>query len=342
MKNGQKSKNGHLTLGFMTSRIFHRVGEEVLDGIAILSSFLKTAYRLEQTAIDSILKYGKIAKDGETLTDAATPETILATLTDLDKTRIVKLKTDTEKDSYQKGYTKAKGEVLTEHEKEIKEKYGVESNLKGQELYDFILAEKLKASGANEDDIKKSATYQQREAQWKKELADAKKAGEDKVRELETTYKREGTFVKVSETGLSLLDALNPIKATSATVESQRRKDFVKELKEYEYEVHEDGSTVVMQNGKVLEDGHGNTLSYEDHVKRIAGNRFEFAANNGGDNAGDKNDPKNKGKEKPYPVGINKPKNLDELTALTSSESKLSIEDRRIVMNEYRERTAAK
>lgn len=343
MKNGLLFKNGKFTT--LTSRLFHRVGEGELDGVAILTGFLKTAYKLDQTAIDSILKHGKIAKDGETLTDAATPETILATLTELDKARIVKLKTDTEKDSYQKGYTKAKGEVLTEHEREIKEKYGVESNLKGQELYDFILAEKLKGSGGNEDDIKKSVTYQQMEARMKKELKEAKEAGDNKVKEMETTYKKEGTFSVIGEYSLSVLDTLNPIKATNPTVEAQRRKDFLNELKNgYSFEVHEDGTKVPMRDGKVMTDEHGNTLSMDDLVKTIAGNRFEFPANNGGENGGAKNDPKGKGGAagKTYPAGVTKPKNIEELTALTASTSKLNVEDRRIVLNEYRERTAAK
>lgn len=341
MKNGLILKNGKFTT--FTSRIFHRAGEDTLDGVAILTSYLKTVHKLDQVSIDSILKHGKIVKDGETSTDTATPENILATLTELDKTRIVKLKTDTEKESYQKGYSKAQGEVLTAHEKEIKEKYGVDSNLKGQELYDFILTEKLKGSGANEEDIKKSVPYQQMESRLKKELDQAKKDGETKVKELETTYKKEGTFAIIGEYSLSVLDGMGPVKATNATVEAQRRKDFLNELKTgYTYEVHEDGTKVPMKDGKVMTDAHGNTLSMDDLVKTVAGNRFEFAANNGGENAGEKNDPKNQGKTKPYPSGVNKPKNLDELTALTGSDSKLSIEDRRVVMNEYRERTAAK
>lgn len=335
-------KKRTIQLQTLTSRIFHRVGEGELDGVAILTSYLQNVHKMEQAAIDSILKHGKIVKDGEASTDTATAASILATLTELDKARIVKVKTDTEKESYQKGYTKAKGEVLTDHEKEIKEKYGVESSLKGQELYDFILAEKLKSGGIDEEGIKKSATYQQAEARWKKELETAKKAGDDKVKELETTYKKEGTFTKVGNSAIDILTALNPVLPKNAVVAETYKRDFLNELKGFDYEVHDDGSIVVMsKEGKVLEDGHGNTLSYEDHVKKIAGGRFEFAVNNEGENAGDKNDPKGKA-AKAYPAGINKPKNMDELALLTSADSKLSIEDRRVVMDEYRARTAAK
>jgi hypothetical protein len=332
-------KKTEIRLLALKSNRVHLFGESELDGAAILTSLLKTVYRLEDKAIESVLKHGKIAKDGETFTEAATPEAIIATLTTLDKSRIVKLKEDTEKESYQKGYKKAQGEVLTERERKAKEKYGITSDLTGEELDDFIIAEKAKGTGTTEEDIKKSVVYQQMESRLKKLAEDNKKAGEDKVKELETTYKKEGTFSKVGQNALDILNGLNPVLPKSATVAETYKRDFLNELKGYEYE-EKDGKILVSKDGKLLEDGHGNTLAYEDHVKAIAGNRFEFAVNNDGANAGDKNDPNKKGTPPAYPAGVNKPKNENELATIMAN-SKLKREERRVVLTEYQNRTSA-
>lgn len=336
-------KKRNITLLALTSKRVHIFGEDI-DGAAILTSYLKTVHKLDDKAVESILKHGKIAKDGETLTDVATPDSILATLISLDKARIVKLKEDTEKDSYQKGYKKAQGESLTAAENEFKEKYGVETNLKGAELIDHIIKEQLTKAGkvdvSNDEEVKKSSVYQAMEKKLLKEMKDLKEAGEAKVKELETTYKKEGTFNKVGQSAIEILTGLQPILPKNATVAETYKRDFLNELKGYEYE-EKDGKILVSKDGKLLEDGHGNTLSWEDHVKKIAGNRFEFAVNNNGENSGDKNDPKKKDQPVAYPAGINKPKNEDELSAIMNND-KLKAAEKRVVLNEYESRTMAK
>ena len=335
-------KNGKINLIALTSKHFHIFGEE-LNGAAIITGLLSTVYKLDAKQIESILKHGKLVKDGEASTDVATPENILAFMTSLDTTRVSKLKTDAQDGKYQEGYAKAKGEVLHEAEKTMKEKYGVESNLKGAELLDFVVTEQLKKSGkvdpANEEEVKKSSAYQQMEARLKKELKEAKDAGEAKVKELETTYKKEGTFTKVGQSAIEILNGLNPIMPKNAAVAETYKKDFLNELKGFQYE-EKDGKILVSDStGKLLEDAHGNTLSWEDHVKKIAGGRFEFAANNGGENGGGKNDP-SKGTPVAYPAGINKPKNAEELSKIMASDLKPA--EKRIVLTEYDTRTAAK
>ena len=336
-------KIGKINLLALTSKRGHIFGEEPLDGAAILTKLLKTVYKLDDTAVTSILKHGKIAKDGETLTDTATPENVLATITALDKTLIVTVKDTAEQEFYKKGYSKAKGEVLSDSEKTFKEKYNVTSDLTGAELVEFIVTEQLKKSGkvdtANEEEVKKSSAYQQMEARLKKELKEAKEAGENKVKELETTYKKEGTFNKVGQSAIDILTGLQPILPKNATVAETYKRDFLNELKGYEYEENADGKILVSKGGKLLEDGHGNTLSWEDHVKAIAGNRFEFATNNGGENTGDR--PTGKDKPATYPAGINKPKNETELAAVMANE-KLKPAEKRVVLTEFQNRTVAK
>jgi hypothetical protein len=337
-------KTGKIVLRTLTNnRLIHLVGDGELDGAAILTGLLKTVYKLDQKAIDSILQYGKIVKDGETSTDVATADSVLATITGLDTARVKTLNDKIEKDKFQEGYKKAKSEVLTTAEKEKKERYGITSDLTGQELDDFIISEKLKEAGATgEDAIKKSPTYIQLETKMKKELQDLKTASDKKLQEVEASYKKEGIFTKVGANAIDILTGLNPVLPKNATVAETYKKDFLNELKGYEYEMQDDGTIIVSKEGKRLEDAHGNALSYEEHVKKIAGNRFEFAANNGGENGGGKNDPNGgeKGKPATYPPGINKPKTDEELAKIMSSDIK--PEEKRVVLTEYQGRTAAK
>lgn len=338
-------KTGKITLRTLTnSRILHLVGEEVLDAAAILTGLLKTVYKLDQKQIDSILKHGKIVKDGETSTDVATPDSILATITGLDTTRVKALNDKIEKDKFQEGYKKAKSEVLTASETEKKTRYGVESDLTGAELDDFILQTKLKEAGATgEDAIKKSPTYLALESKMKTELKRITDAGEAKLKELETSYKKEGTFAKVGASAIDILTGLNPIYPKNATVAETYKKDFLNELKGFEYEMQDDGKILVTKDGKRLEDAHGNALEWEEHVKKIAGGRFEFAVNNDGENGGNKNNPNGDDKSKPptYPAGVNKPKDDAELAKIMADD-KLKPEDKRVVLTEFQSRNAAK
>lgn len=338
-------KNGKIKMIALKSRHILHFGEAALDGAAIITGLLKTVYKLDDKQIANVLAHGKIVKDGESSTDVATPDSILAFITGLDTARVTKLKTDAQDGKYQEGYAKAKGEALHEAEKSFKEKYGVDSNLKGAELIDFIVKDQLTKAGkvdvSNEEEVKKSSAYQAMETKLKKELKEAKEAGEAKVKELETTYKKEGTFTKVGQNALDLLNGLNPILPKNATVAETYKRDFLNELKGFEYE-EKDGKILVSKDGKLLEDAHGNTLTWEDHVKKIAGNRFEFAANSGGENAGDSNDPKKKNQPPAaYPAGIKKPTNEDELSAIMTSD-KLKPAEKRVVLTEYESRAVAK
>lgn len=317
----------------MPSRFLHSFGEGV-DFSAILRDVLSTHYKLGKEQIDSILAHGRILKDGETTDDVATPDSILKTMNELDKTRVKTLKEAGEKEKFQEGYKKAKGEVLTETETAIKAKYGITSDLKGEDLYEHIISTKLKEAGAtSEDEIKKSSTYQALEQRLKKEVKEAVEAGERKYQEFEASVKKEGTFSKVGSSAIEILTGLNPILPTNATVAETYKKDFLNELKGFDYE-EKDGKIFVSKDGKLLTDEHGHTLEWETHVKNIAAHRFEFKQNNEGENAGNENDPKKKNAPVKYPKDVKRPTNESELSDVLAKIT--DTEDKRTVIEEYR------
>ena len=58
------------------------------------------------------------------------------------------------------------------------------------------------------------------------------------------------------------------------------------ELDKYQYESNGDSFTVKTEDGELLTDAHKNAVSFEDLVKRVTSDYFEFAEKEDGDNGG--------------------------------------------------------
>ena len=126
------------------------------------------------------------------------------------------------------------------------------------------------------------------------EIADAvQQAGATELvvhgRTKEDGYKAEQTFSNVSQKALQIFNGLNPILPQNKTVADNQVKFFVNTLKDFKFDVQDERIVVMDKDGKVLEDGHGNSRSFEDIVKEQASGLFEFKANNGGSGAGNGN-----------------------------------------------------
>lgn len=315
---------------FARSTQAHTFGEAP-TGSEILTGLLSKVYKIDSTKIGEILK------------DGATPESILESIVELDKTRVADLSKKFGVEKFQEGYKKAKSEVLTASETAIKEHYGITSDKTGQELVDEIVRAKATEAGATtEDAIKKTPTYQALESRLKKEVADLKTAKESEIENLKKTYQKESTFSQVGTKAIDLLMSLNPVLPKNATVAETYKNDFLSELKGYEYEIS-DGKTLVMKDGKLLTDAHGHTLSYEDHIKGIASKRFEFAANNGGANGGGATPPAGSPSGAgAYPAIVkNRPKNADELATAMNMPG-ISVAEKRVVFDTYQSEYAKK
>lgn len=310
----------------LTSKFSTIFGEGAAPtGLETLTAVLTTFYKQSKEQVAEILK------------DGATPAEILSSIEALDKVRVKTITTTAETNKYQEGYKKAKGEERTAVETEVKAHYGIESDLKGTELFDYIAAEKAKESGATtEDAIKKTPTYQALESKYKKEVSETKKTYEDKIKEMESGYKNELSFNEVGANSLSMLNGLSAVIPKTAAVAETQRKNFLNELKNgYSYE--RNGNTfLVSKDGKLLQDEHGHTLSYEDHVKTVAANHFEFAANNGGENpGGDAATQAAAAAASAYPKNVTKPKNEAEYQKIMVDKN-IPAADRRKVADTWK------
>ena len=253
----------------------------------ILKGVLSRAYKMDDGKIAEILK------DGE---ENANEDDILSSLLSADTERVSLLKKQNadNKDSFNQGYAKAKKEERQLFEKEIKEALEIESDTTGIDLITEIISEKTKDAGKKgeltDDDVKKHPVYLNAEKTFKKQFADQKTDYEIKLSELQTKAQRESTFSVVKENANAVLEGLKPILSKNPKVAGTIKNQFLSELQGYDFEKQADGSWLVTKDGKVIEDGHGHSKSFEDIIKATAENYFDFEENNGGGNAGNQND----------------------------------------------------
>lgn len=295
----------------------------------IITGLLSKAYNYDNG------KIAELFKDGETELSEQQQTEILNKILEIDAQRVENIKKSVDKkDAFQDGFKKAKSEVLTDFEKGLKEKFGIESDKTGLELVDEVVSKKSEGgqgSDVTEDAIKRSKVFQDMESNLKKQVTTVKTEYETKINEIQDGYKAEKTFSNVSQKALQIFNGLNPILPQNKTVADNQVKFFVNTLKDFKFDVQDERIVVMDKDGKVIEDGHGNSRSFEDIVKETASGLFEFKANNGGSGSG--NGGQGQGGSGSSYAG-NVPKTFEELEKVMGDNS-ISIEDRSNIMAEY-------
>ena len=294
----------------------------------IITGLLSKAYNFDNG------KIAELFKDGETELSEQQQTEILNKILEIDAQRVENIKKSVDKkDAFQDGFKKAKSEVLTDFEKGLKEKFGVESDKTGLELVEELVSKKSEGGQGDltEDVIKRSKVFQDMESNLKKQVTTVKTEYETKINEIQDGYKAEKTFSNVSQKALQIFNGLNPILPQNKTVADNQVKFFVNTLKDFKFDVQDERIVVMDKDGKVIEDGHGNSRSFEDIVKETASGLFEFKANNGGSGSG--NGGQGQGGSGSSYAG-NVPKTFEELEKVMSDAS-ISIEDRSNIMAEY-------
>ena len=295
----------------------------------IITGLLSKAYNFDNG------KIAELFKDGETELSEEQQTEILNKILEIDAQRVENIKKSVDKkDAFQDGFKKAKSEVLTDFEKGLKEKFGIESDKTGLELVEEVVSKKSEGGqggDVTEDAIKRSKVFQDMESNLKKQITTVKTEYETKINEIQDGYKAEQTFSNVSQKALQIFNGLNPILPQNKAVADNQVKFFVNTLKDFKFDVQDERIVVMDKDGKVLEDGHGNSRSFEDIVKETASGLFEFKANNGGSGSG--NGGQGQGGSGSSYAG-NVPKTFEELEKVMSDTS-ISIEDRSNIMAEY-------
>lgn len=282
--------------------------------------------------VSSLLFKKNDADNSEVLVDDA-----LTSLLDLDKARVNSQtqRFDTEKkDTYDKGYNKAKAESLSKFEKGLRDKYQISEDKQGDALVEAILEKQSKASGTGdptEDQVKRSKTYLDAIEKLSKEKADALKAEQDKYETREKQLQREATFKTISEDALKELKKLDPILPEDAELLQEWETIFLDKIKAFDYEIKDGKKLVLKKEGettKLYEDEHGHPVSFESIVKQSASKLFKFKAGEDRSGTGNKNNNSGTGTEnKGYKGQMPKSKEeyLDMVGKLTDEKAQIEL-----------------
>lgn len=230
----------------------------------IFNGFLSKTLNMDETAVASLYNEDGTLKDDS-----------LQTLLSADVERVSKLKPNTDA-IFKEARAAAKGEVMKNFEKEFKEKTGFKSEKIGIDLVLDYAATQAKQTGTlSEDDIKKHPLFISTVDKLEKEKQLAIEAESEKLSKFQTELKVKETFSGVSQKALSLFDSFKPILSKDSVKAENQKNDFVNKLKSYEFDIQGD-KIIVMKDGKVVEDAHGNRIPFEKIVKQTAEQYYDF------------------------------------------------------------------
>jgi hypothetical protein len=238
-----------------------------------------------------------------------------------DSERITKLSGDS-KNQYSRGLKEAAQKI----EKEIKEKYEVDSDLIGVELFDFIVEQKLSGVTVPDGDVTKNPEYIRLINQHAKEKKLWDKELQTKLEAKEREISEANLFKEIESIGLAEFDKLRPI-LPGDPLKAQRQKNdlFIAELKKYKYQKDGESPVVLKQDGTTLMDEHGYPVAFTNHVKTIAEKSFEFKTAEDRSSPGNNNQNQNPGPK------VRKPKDKDDYVAMMRDNT-LTPADRVAVM----------
>ena len=292
----------------------------------IITGLLSKAYNQDTGKIAELLKNGVELSEEE-------QQEVLNQILEIDSARVENIKKGiSTKEFIEQGYNKAKGEVLSKFEQTLKEKFGIESNKTGSELIEDIVSAKAEKGGSGElteDAIKRSKVYQDLQTKLNTDVETTKSTLQKQIDDLQNGYKNEKTFSEIERKALSIFTGLNPILPQTKAVADNQIKNFVNSLKGFTFDVQDDRIVVMDKDGKVVEDNHGNSRSFEDIVKETASSQFEFKANNGGSGTGNEN-----GSGSGSGFSGTKPKTFEDLEKITNDPN-IKNEDKLIMIDEF-------
>jgi len=231
----------------------------------------------EQTKLNETLsKVFKLDQEQlATLYNEAGDLTDLTAVIQADEKRIAKFATD-KTSQYNRGI-KEGAEKL---EKALKEKYDVESDLIGVELFESIVSAQVESvQKASPKDITKHPEYVKLESSIDKKLKERDKEWQKKLSDREQEFGREKLFEKIKDRALVNLESRKPILPADPKRAQVWKETYLNELRQGNYQEGEDGMFIVLdKEGNTMKDSHGNTVTFEEFEKGISDKYFEYPA----------------------------------------------------------------
>lgn len=248
-----------------------------MDYKKIITGFLSKTLKIDDGKIAEIL-------EGENVTE----ETATKSLLDLDVSRVLELKKGVDQEKFQEGYKKAKKEERSAFETELKTAFNFDGQDTGVDLVKAIVGASSTGGGKGEiteDAVKRHKVYQDLLDNLNSKVAETEKTWQEKYTQLESTHKRDTVVGGVKSKALNILDSLKPVYPKNQEAATNLKNTFASTFAQYDYE-EQDGRTLILKDGKVLTDQHGNRIQLDDLIKDTANKYFDFQQSSGGGNGG--------------------------------------------------------
>lgn len=201
-----------------------------------------------------------------------------------DAERITKLSTD-KTNQYNRGLKEGASKL----EKELKEKYEVDSDLIGVELFDHIVETKLAdVKGANPEEVLKHPEVIKLLNEKDKALKAKDKEWQTKLEAKERDINKANLFNEVKAKALAEFENLNPILPGDAKKAQALKDVLLSDLTKFNYQKDGDGFVVLKEDGTPLQDEHGYNIAFNNHIKGHAERYFDFKAAEDRSSAGNK------------------------------------------------------
>jgi hypothetical protein len=275
----------------------------------------------EQTKLnETLVKVFKLTEEQlSTLYNGDGDLTDLKVVTDADEKRVAKFNAE-KTQQLNRGIKEGAGKI----EKELKEKYKVESDLIGVELVESIVVGQVEeATKAGTKDISKHPEYIKLQTSIDKQVKDRDKEWQSKLDAKEAEFRKSVIFDKVKSKALSFLDSSKAILPSDVRKAENWKATYLNELAGFSYLENEDGTfTVLDKEGNALKDSHSNIRTFDEIVKECADKYFDYPAAEQRSSSGNKPPAGNVG------TGTGEPKTKAE--ALTKlKDPKITPEDRK-------------
>ena len=187
-----------------------------------------------------------------------------------DAARIKKLKDDAAS-QYKRGLKEGASKVETE----LKDKYEIDSDLIGVELFSHILETEIGKVSNDNKDITAHPEYVKLKLEQDKALKAKDKEWQKKLDEAEAGFRKQAVLSKVKDRALAALEGLKPILPEDSRKAAKWKSMFVNEVLKFDYQEADD-NFIPLKDGKPREDDHAKLINFDDHIREIASDFFEF------------------------------------------------------------------
>jgi len=254
----------------------------------------------------------------------------LESLLTKDSNRIGKFKEERQT-YYDNGYKKAQKESLSKLEDQIKETFEISSDAKGLELIQEIVNTKVSStSNFDEEKVKVHPLYTKTVNELTKKIKETEGVWQQKFDAREKDLAKQNTFQDIKNKAKTLLENLKPILPSDSTKAEKQLSFFFNELNGYEFE-NQDGTIIIMKEGKLLEDKHGNRINFDAFIKDNAASIWDFQQGTAKSGTGNGKDGKTKDAVQGTDTNIKAPKDKAEFSRMIAEaktpEERVAIAD---------------